>query len=99
MMDKNERVALRNYLTCFESRKKGHKSKSVILLDLLEKYEDDEKVLLLLKKKISSEDARRMVIGRLRDKMLTSLSLDVNLSRSENYDEQAQARANVIQGK
>jgi len=99
MMDKNERLALRNYLTCFESRKKGHKPKSVILLDLLEKYEDDEKVLLLLKKKVPSEDARRMVIGRLRDKMLTSLSLDVNLSRSENYDEQAQARANVVQGK
>ena len=99
MMDKNERVALRNYLTCFESRKKGHKPKSVILLDLLEKYEDDEKVLLLLKKKIASEDARRMVISRLRDKMLASLSLDVNLTRDENYDEQAQALAAVVLGK
>ena len=99
MMDKNERVALRNYLTCFDSRKKGFKPKSVILLDLLEKYEDDEKLLALFKKKIPSEDARRMVIGRLRDKMLTSLSLDVNLSRSENYDEQAQALASVVQGK
>ena len=100
MMDKNERQALRNYLTCFESRKKGHKPKSLILLDLLEKYlDDDDKVMLLLKKKIASEDARRMVVSRLRDKMLASLSLDVNLTRSENYDEQAQARAAVIQGK
>ena len=99
MMDKNERLALRNYLTCFESRKKGHKPKSIILLDLIEKYEDDDKVILLLKKKIASEDARRMVISRLRDKMLTSLSLDVNLSRTENYDEQAQALASVVQGK
>ncbi len=99
MMDKNERVALRNYLTCFESRKKGHKPKSVILLDLLEKYEDDEKVILLLKKKVPTEDARRMVISRLRDKMLASLSLDVNLSRDENYDEQAQALASVVLGK
>lgn len=99
MMDKNEHVALRNYLTCFESRKKGHKPKSVILLDLLEKYDDDEKVMLLLKKKIASEDARRMIISRLRDKMLASLSLDVNLTREENYDEQAQSRASVIMGK
>ena len=99
MMDKNERLALRNYLTCFESRKKGHKPKSIILLDLIEKYEDDDKVILLFKKKIASEDARRMVISRLRDKMLTSLSLDVNLTRSENYDEQAQALASVVQGK
>ncbi|MCF8277591.1 MAG: hypothetical protein K9J17_12730 [Flavobacteriales bacterium] len=99
MMDKNESVALRNYLNCFESRKTGHKPKSVILLDLLEKYDDDEKVNQLLKKKIPSEDARRMVISRLRDKMLASLSLDINLTREENYDEQAQARASVIQGK
>jgi tetratricopeptide (TPR) repeat protein len=99
MMDKNERVALRNYLTCFESRKKGHKPKSLILLDLLEKYDDDGRVILLLKKKIASEDARRMVVSRLREKMLSSLTLDVNLTRSENYDEQAQARAGVIQGK
>jgi len=99
MMDKNERTALRNYLNCFESRKKGHKPKSIILYDLLEKYEEDEKVVSLLKKKVPSEDARRMIITRLREKMLSSLLLDVNLSREENYDEQAQARANVIQGK
>lgn len=99
MMDKNEQVALRNYLTCFESRKKGHKPKSLILLDLLVKYEEDEKVIALLKKKVPSEDARRMVISRLREKMLASLSLDVNLARDENYDEQAQALASVSLGK
>ncbi|MBI1288052.1 MAG: hypothetical protein GC178_10810 [Flavobacteriales bacterium] len=99
MMDRNEKVALRNYLNCFESRKKGHKPRSVILLDLLEKYEDDKKVLLLLKKKIPSEDARRMVIMRLREKMLASLSLDINVSREENYDEQARVRATVVLGK
>lgn len=99
MMDKNERLALRNYLSCFESRKKGHKPKSLALLDLLEKYDDDEKVLSLLKKKVPSEDARRMVITRLREKMLASLSLDVNLVRDENYDEQGQALASVSLGK
>jgi tetratricopeptide (TPR) repeat protein len=99
MMDPNERMALRNYLGCFESRKKGHKPKSLILLDLLEKYEDDEKVMSLLKKKVPSEDARRMVITRLREKMLASLSLDVNLIRDENYDEQGQALAAVSLGK
>lgn len=99
MMDANERTALRNYLGCFESRKKGHKPKSLILLDLLEKYEDDEKVFSLLKKKIPSEDARRMAITRLREKMLASLSLDVNLIRDENYDEQGQALAAVTLGK
>jgi hypothetical protein len=99
MMDKNEHTVLRNYLNSFESRKKGHKPKSVMLLDLLEKYEDDDKVLGLLKKKVPSEDARRMVISRLRDKMLTSLTLDVNMSREENYDAQARARATVVQGK
>jgi hypothetical protein len=99
MMDRNEQVALRNYLTCFESRKKGHKPKSLILLDLLEKYDDDDRVMSLLKKKISSEDARRMVISRLREKMLTSLLLDVNLVRDENYDEQGQALASVALGK
>lgn len=99
MMDKNEWAALRNYLNCFESRKKGHKPKSVILYDLLHKYEDDEKVLRLLKQKIPSEDARRMVIGRLREKMLASLSLDVNLARPDNYDEQGQALFSVVLGK
>jgi tetratricopeptide (TPR) repeat protein len=99
MMDRNEQVALRNYLTCFESRKKGHKPKSLILLDLLEKYDDDDRVMSLLKKKISSEDARRMVMSRLREKMLTSLLLDVNLVRDENYDEQGQALASVALGK
>ena len=99
MMDKNERVALRNYLTCFESRKKGHKPKSVILLDLIEKYDHDNKVALLLRKKIPSEDAQRMVIARLRDKMLTSLTLDINLSRDELYDEQGQALSKVALGK
>lgn len=99
MMDRNERVALRNYLLSFESRKKGHKPRSVVLFDLLEKYEDDAKVLALLKKKVPSEDARRMIIVRLREKMLASLSLDFNVSRDENYDEQAQTRAAVILGK
>ncbi len=99
MMDSNERTSLRNYLGCFESRKKGHKPKSLILLDLMEKYEDDEKVMSLLKKKVPSEDARRMVITRLREKMLASLSLDVNLIRDENYDEQGQALAAVTLGK
>ena len=95
MMDKNEREVLKNYLTCFESRKKGHKPKTLALLQLLEKYEDDEKVVSLFKKKVASEDARRMIIIRLRQKMLASLTLDVNLNRSEIYDEQAQARADV----
>ena len=99
MMDKNEKLVLRNYLTCFESRKKGHKPKSLILLDLMEKYDNDDKVMALLKKKIPSEDARRMVISRLREKMLTTLSLDVNLTRDENYDEQGQALTNVVLGK
>lgn len=99
MMDPNEKAVLRNYLSCFESRKKGHKPKSLILLDLLEKYEDDEKVFSLLKKKIASEAARRMVIARLREKMLASLSLDVNLIRDEKYDEQGQALSKVVLGK
>ncbi len=99
MMDKNERLVLRNYLTAFESRKKGHKPKTLILLDLLEKYTDDEKVVTLLKKKVLQEDARRMVVSRLRDKMLASLTLDVNLSREETYDEQARAMASVVKGK
>ncbi|MCB9185592.1 MAG: hypothetical protein H6601_02470 [Flavobacteriales bacterium] len=99
MMDKNEQAALRNYLTCFESRKKGFKPKTLILLNLLEKYDDDEKVMALFKKKVPSEDARRMIIYRLREKMLASLSLDINLKREEIYDEQARARAEVILGK
>lgn len=99
MMDKNERLVLRNYLTCFESRKKGHKPKSLILLDLLENYEDDSKAIMYFKKKVPSEDARRMVISRLREKMLATLSLDINVSRDETYDEQAQALAAVTLGK
>ena len=95
MMDKNEREVLRNYLTCFESRKKGHKPKTLVLLQLIEKYDDDQKVNILFKKKIASEDARRMVVFRLRQKMLATLTLDVNLKRDEIYDEQAQARADV----
>lgn len=70
-----------------------------MLLDLLENYEDDNKVMLYLKKKVPSEDARRMVMIRLREKMLATLSLDVNVSRDETYDEQAQALAAVTLGK
>jgi len=99
MMDANERLVLRNYLTCFESRKKGHKPKTLILLDLLEKYTDDQHVIRLLKKKVLTDDARRMVLARLQEKILTSLTLDVNISRPENYDDVAQARANVALGK
>lgn len=99
MMDKNEQDVLRNYLSCFESRKKGHKPKTLMLLNLIEKYKDDEKVAILFKKKVASEDARRMIIVRLRQKMLASLTLDVNLGRKEIYDEQAQARAQTSLGK
>lgn len=99
MMDKNERIVLRNYLTSFESRKKGHKPQSIVLLDLLEKYEDDKKLITLFKKKVPSEDARRMIISRLREKMFASLTLDVNIARGEVYDEQAQALVSVSQAK
>jgi tetratricopeptide (TPR) repeat protein len=99
MMDTNERQVLRNYLQCFESRKKGHKPKTLVLLQLLEKYPDDERVRQLFSKKVLTEDARRMVLSRLEEKMHASLTLDVNIIRPENYDDIAQARANVSQGK
>jgi len=99
MMDKNERQILRNYLLSFESRKTGHKPKSIILLELLEKYADDVKVIGLLKKKMPSEDARRMAITRLREKMLTTLTLDVNMDRDGAYDEHSQAMVAVANGK
>ncbi len=99
MMDKNERLVLRNYLQCFESRKKGHKPRSLVLLDLLEKYPEDEKVISLLKKKVPNKDARRMIVSRLREKMLNSLILDVNLDRGEVYDELGRSLANVIKEK
>lgn len=99
MMDANERLVLRNYLTCFESRKKGHKPKTLILFDLLERYKDDARIIQLLKKKVPTDDARRMLLARLQEKILASLTLDVNISRSENYDDVAQARASVAKGK
>lgn len=99
MMDANERQVLRNYLQCFESRKKGHKPKTLALLQLLEKYADDDRVRLLFSKKVLTEDARRMVLARLEEKMLASLTLDMNIIRPENYDDIAQARATVSQGK
>jgi hypothetical protein len=99
MMDTNERLVLRNYLTCFESRKKGHKPKTLMLLDLLERYKEDDKVIFLFRKKVLTEDARRMVLARLLEKMLFSLTLDVNIAKHEIYDELAQARAKVAQGK
>lgn len=99
MMDANERLVLRNYLQCFESRKKGHKPKTLMLLDLLEKYPDDGRVRQLMSKKVPSEDASRMVLARLEEKMLTSLTLDVNIARQETYDEIAQANAKVAQGR
>lgn len=99
MMDRNERAVLRNYLTCFESRKKGHKPKTLILLELIEKYGSDAKTIAYFKKKVPSEDTRRMIIHRLKEKMFTTLTLDVNLSRDEHYDDQAQARATMTLGK
>ncbi|MCF8256246.1 MAG: hypothetical protein K9J06_01750 [Flavobacteriales bacterium] len=99
MMDANERTVLRNYLQCFESRKKGHKPKTLMLLDLLEKYSDDHRVSQLFSKKVLTADARRMVLSRLYEKVLASLTLDVNIVRQEVYDDIAQARAQVAQGK
>lgn len=99
MMDANEHQVLRNYLLCFESRKKGHKPKTLVLLNLLLKHADDSKVVELFKKRVASTDARRMVLTRLRGKMVASLMLDVNLIRPDTYDEAAQARARVAMGK
>lgn len=99
MMDANERTVLRNYLSCFESRKKGHKPKTLVLFDLLQRHADDAKVDVLMRKKVPTADARRMILTRLTEKALTSLTLDINMSRTENYDSIGQTRVQVAQGK
>ncbi len=89
----NELDVLRQYLTAFDTRKGRYKPKTLILLDLLVKY-DVAKVEQLLPKRldVQSADATRMIIQRLKEKIAESLLLDVNINRTGDYDELFKSR-------
>lgn len=98
-LDSREQTVLLDYLTSFDSRGKGYKPKTLILLQLLLKYPDIEDVHRLFKKKMVSEDAMRMVVFRLKEKIGESLLLDINIAHEDNYDEVSRARVEVAKKK
>lgn len=100
-LNKNEKEVLVEYLKAFDSRSAGYKPKTLIILDLLLKNNDLSKVSKYLKKKFGakSEDALRMMMYRLKEKIGESLVLDVNIMREGIYSELSQARANVAKKK
>lgn len=98
-LDKRELRVLNDYLTGFDSRGKGYKPKTLILFQLFQKYEDIEDVHRLFKKKMPSEDAMRMTIFRLKEKVGESLLLDINISHEESYDELSRVRVDVAKKK
>ena len=100
-LNKNEREVIVEYLKAFDTRSGGYKPKTLIILDLLLKNDDLSKVSKYLKKKFGakSEDALRMMMFRLKEKIGESLVLDVNIMREGIYSELSQARANVAKKK
>ncbi len=100
-LNKNEKEVLVEYLKAFDSRSAGYKPKTLIILDLLLKNNDLSKVSKYLKKKFGakSQDALRMMMYRLKEKIGESLVLDVNIMREGIYSELSQARANVAKKK
>ncbi len=100
-LNKNEKEVLVEYLKAFDSRSAGYKPKTLIILDLLLKNNDLSKVNKYLKKKFGakSQDALRMMMYRLKEKIGESLVLDVNIMREGIYSELSQARANVAKKK
>jgi len=100
-LNKNEREVLIDYLKAFDTRAGGYKPKTLVILDLLLKNDDLSKVNKYLKKKFGakSEDALRMMMYRLKEKIGESLLLDVNIMREGAYDEVSQARATIARKK
>ncbi len=98
-LDKRELTVLGDYLTAFDSRSKGYKPKTLILFQLFQKYDDIADVYRLFKKKMPSEDAMRMTIYRLKEKIGESLLLDINISHEESYDELSRVRVDVAKKK
>lgn len=100
-LSKNEKEVLVEYLKAFDSRSKGYKPRTLIMLDLLLKNDDLSKIDRALKKKFGakSEDAMRMLAYRLKEKIGESLLLDMNIKREGVYDELSQARADIAKKK
>ena len=100
-LNKNEKEVLVEYLKAFDTRAGSYKPKTLIILDLLLKNDDLSKVSKYLKKKFGakSQDALRMMMYRLKEKIGESLVLDVNIMREGIYSELSQARANVAKKK
>lgn len=97
-MDRNEKVLLRSYLKAFDSRLKGHKPKGLVLFDLIQRHKDNLKVLKLLRLKVEgrTDDALRMVISRLRDKVIQVYVLEVNLERNDVFESYTAAKLEVV---
>lgn len=100
-LNKNEKDVLVDYIKAFDTRSGGYKPKTLIILALLLKNDDLSKVNKYLKKKFGakSEDALRMMMYRLKEKIGESLLLDVNIMREGAYDEVSQARAIIARKK
>lgn len=96
-LTKNEKQVAAEYLKTFDTRAGGYKPKTLVIFDLLVKNNDLSKIHKYLKKKFGakSEDALRMMMFRLKEKIGESLLLDINIMREGAYDELSQARVNI----
>lgn len=97
VLQPQEKVLVRNYLKAFDKRQKGHKPKGLVLFDLYLKHPDNAKVLALLRTKLGgkgTDDAVRMTLIRLKEKVIQCLMLEVNINR-EGILPRNQARAEI----
>ncbi len=88
LLDENELVVLKTYLNSFDTRGKKYKSKTGLLLKLILENANDESLKPFLKRKLKAgtDDALRMIITRLKDKIGESLLLDMNITREGAYE-------------
>lgn len=98
--EKSEVTVLLNFLSAFESRRKGFKPKGTILTELILKHDSPEEVLTRFRKKLGKDslDAARMQISRLRAKVYEAMSLTVNLNK-EGYLSETGKAIHQIQSK
>jgi len=91
-LNEDEVKTLQRYLHCFDTINEKHEPKSERLLNLI--LHNNQPELKLFEKKFTKQ-AFSMLVLRLYDKVLDTLTFDVNIKRSESYNDVSAARMMV----
>jgi len=91
-LNEDEAKTLQRYLHCFDTINEKHEPKSERLLNLI--LHNNQAELKLFEKKFTKQ-AFSMLVLRLYDKVLDTLTFDVNIKRAETYTDLAVARLQV----